>query len=216
MPPPAWVPCELCGKSFGKSSIAIHMKQCIAKREASTSFCPVCDNIVSNDEYERHVGECKIVNAELFKKKKAAEAAATKAAAAATTATGGGKGPAKAGSSASLSVTGSNSSSSGGGGSGVSVVSAAAATGAAQAEKRSKVPEHILAKMREMGEPPEARLHRRLGSPCDACGAVAATVACLGCHAVYCPPCSAGVHESNKALVDHSPVLMEVSVFSCR
>lgn len=188
--------CELCHNKFGKHSIAIHMKQCIAKREASTAFCPVCDNLVSNDEYEKHVAECKVVNAELLKKKKAEQAAQAKAAAAATPKADGGP----------LAVTGGTV---GRGGAAGAASGGTAAGAAAEEPKRSKVPEHILRKMKEMSEPPETRLLRRLGQPCDACGAVAATVACLGCHAVYCPPCSAGVHEANKALAEHSPVVRE-------
>jgi zinc-finger of a C2HC-type len=156
------VTCELCGKGFGKSSIGIHMKACVAKREKSTSFCPVCDNLVSNDDFEKHVAECKIVNADLLKKKKAAA-----------------KKP--------------------------GTVEAGAA-GAAPAA-RSKVPEHILKKMREMQLSPEQRVLNKLGSPCDACGAAVANVACIGCHAVYCEGCSAGIHEANKALSDHAPTV---------
>ena len=204
MPPPAFVLCELCHKKFGKSSIAIHMKQCIAKREASTSFCPVCDNIVSNDEFEKHVAECKVVNAELFKKKKA-EAAAAAAAAAKTAKAAPGAKPAGP-----LSVTGGAVGSGGGGGGGAGGAATGDGDASGGAPARSKVPEHILRKMKEMSEPPETRLQRRLGQPCDACGSTAANVLCLGCHAVYCVPCSAGIHEVNKALSDHAPTVREV------
>jgi hypothetical protein len=62
MPPPAAVVCELCGGKFSKHSLPIHQKACVVKRELSTSFCPVCDCLVSNDEYSAHVGECKKLN----------------------------------------------------------------------------------------------------------------------------------------------------------
>lgn len=167
MPPPVFVSCDLCGQKFGTRSIGIHMKACIAKREKSTSFCPVCDNIVSNDEYEKHVSECKVVNAEMYKKKKAAEAAAKKP----------------------------------------GTVVAGAAGGAGAAAPRSKVPEHVLRRMKEMSESPEQRVLNKLGSPCHACGTAIANVACLGCHTVYCESCSAGLHEANKALADHTPTV---------
>jgi hypothetical protein len=189
MPPPAFVVCELCHKKFGKHSLAIHMKQCIEKREASTAFCPVCDNIVSNDEYEKHVSECKVVNAEAYKKKKAAEAASKQVVKAAPKAAGG-----------PLSITGTL----------PGAKTGAPAPAPEPEAKRSKVPEHILKKMKEMSEPPEVRLLRRLGSPCDACGSAVANVACVGCHAVYCVPCSEGIHAVNKALGEHAPTVREV------
>ena len=194
MPPPAFVVCELCHKQFGKTSIGIHMKACVAKREASTTFCPVCDLLVSNDEYEKHFAECKITNADMYKKKKEAEAASRAKAVKqpATTASG------------PLAINGSNK------------PQATNTTTEPEAAKRSKVPEHILRKMKEMAEPPETRLMRRLGGHCDACGSAIAIVLCLGCHAVYCSSCSAGVHSSNKALADHSPIVKEVSdVYTC-
>jgi hypothetical protein len=167
MPPPSFITCELCHQKFGKHSIAIHMKSCVAKREASTAFCPVCDNLVSNDEYEKHVAECKTVNAEIYKKKKAAEAASKK---------------------------------------GIGKVEAAG-DGKAAAGPRSKVPEHVLRRMKEMAETPEQRVLRKVGLPCDACGTAIANVACMGCHVAYCESCSAGIHEANKALADHMPTV---------
>jgi hypothetical protein len=171
MPPPSFITCELCHQKFGKHSIAIHMKSCVAKREASTAFCPVCDNLVSNDEYEKHVAECKTVNAEMYKKKKAAEAASKKGAGKVEAAAGAGDG-----------------------------VKAAAGP-------RSKVPEHVLRRMKEMAETPEQRVLRKVGLPCDACGTAIANVACMGCHVAYCESCSAGIHEANKALADHVPTV---------
>jgi hypothetical protein len=78
MPPPATVLCEICHQKFSVRSLPLHQKSCVKKREESTSFCPVCDQLVSNDEYQKHYSECKIVNAGLLKKKKEAAAAAAK------------------------------------------------------------------------------------------------------------------------------------------
>lgn len=78
MPPPATVLCEICHQKFSVRSLPLHQKSCVKKREESTSFCPVCDQLVSNDEYQKHYGECKIINAGLLKKKKDMAAAAAK------------------------------------------------------------------------------------------------------------------------------------------
>jgi hypothetical protein len=83
---------------------------------------------------------------------------------------------------------------------------------------RSKIPQAVLDRLAAAAKgivelTPEQKLLKRLGSPCDACGATAADTSCLGCHAVYCAPCSATLHESNAALTPefgHSPVLQAV------
>ena len=62
MPPPPTVVCELCHNQFSVRSLPIHQRQCAKKREQSTSFCPVCDCLLSNEELGRHVAECKRVN----------------------------------------------------------------------------------------------------------------------------------------------------------
>ena len=79
MPPPSTVLCEICHQKFSVRSLAIHQKSCAKKREEGTVFCPVCDQLVSNDEYQKHYSECKDVNAHLLKKKKEAAAAAAAA-----------------------------------------------------------------------------------------------------------------------------------------
>lgn len=192
---------------FGKVSLPIHAKSCVAKREASTSFCEVCDQIVSNDEYSKHVEECRRVNAGMLAKKRAA---APKPAATAK-----GKGAAAAESAGGpLALTGSavGAAAAGAGAGAAAGAAAAARAAAATAATRSKIPDHVLRQMMELSEPPEIRIMRKLGQPCDACGSVAADTACLGCHAVYCAACSAGIHEVNKALSGHTPVFDPVRV----
>jgi hypothetical protein len=112
-------------------------------------------------QYEKHVQECKRVNASLLKKKQAA---------------------------------------------------AATSGGAAAAKPRSKVPESVLARMEAAagGASVADRLGKRLGSPCDACGAAAAVVVCVGCHAVYCQACSDSIHTADTGLAEHKPMRKEV------
>ncbi len=74
--PPKPVVCDMCGGKFFKSSIGIHQKQCAAKKIAQTSFCPICDLPVSNDEFSGHVEDCKAANAGKKKTKKPAGAPA--------------------------------------------------------------------------------------------------------------------------------------------
>lgn len=62
MPPPQPVICDMCNQKFFKASIGIHQKQCAAKKIAQTSFCPVCELPVTNDEFSAHVTECKEAN----------------------------------------------------------------------------------------------------------------------------------------------------------
>ena len=60
MPPPT-IHCEVCGKQFFKRSYPIHLKQCKIKHAVSTTQCPNCRLLVSNDEYSKHVQECQDV-----------------------------------------------------------------------------------------------------------------------------------------------------------
>jgi len=190
MPPPAAVVCELCGGKFSKHSLPIHQKACVVKRELSTSFCPVCDCLVSNDEYSAHVGECKKLNgAAAAEIKKANEAKKAKASKEKGKTLGGG-------------------------------AAAAEPAAAAEGEKkpqRSKIPESVLRRLEAFknGEAelsPDQKLLKELGvEPCLACGKPKAAVACVGCHAVYCKPCSDMIHEVNKALSNHTPVVKAVS-----
>ncbi|CAK9115448.1 150 kDa isoform (150 kDa dynein-associated polypeptide) (DAP-150) (DP-150) (p150-glued) [Durusdinium trenchii] len=61
MPPPQPLLCDLCGQKFFKRSLPIHRKQCEKKFAAAFSECKKCLRKVSNDEYEQHVSECKVV-----------------------------------------------------------------------------------------------------------------------------------------------------------
>ena len=63
MPPPKGVLCDLCGQKFFKHSLPIHRKQCAVKMANAYSECPKCLRRVSNDEYGKHVSECKIIRA---------------------------------------------------------------------------------------------------------------------------------------------------------
>lgn len=206
MPPPLAIICEICGGKFSKHSLVIHQKACVAKREASTSFCPVCDCLVSNDEYGSHVTECKRVNGQAAADVKKATAAAKAKAAKAD--------KAKAGAAAKpgdLSVVGNDKTAAA---EAASASAAAAAT--AKPQQRSKIPESVLKRLAgaangEKQLTPEQRLQKCLGvDPCLACGGPKAAVACMGCHAVYCKPCSDMIHECNKALSDHKPYVKEV------
>lgn len=205
MPPPQAIICEICGGKFSKHSLLIHQKQCAVKREASTSFCPVCDCLVSNDEYSSHVGECKRVQG--TEKADAKRAVATKLKKAAGKA-GKGGGAAAPPTGEGLAVVGNLK----------AVVQDAVAAAAAPAKpQRSKIPESVLKRLAaanngEKAVTPEQQLQRQLGvDPCLACGAPKAAVACVGCHAVYCKPCSDMLHEANKALSSHKPFVKEVS-----
>ena len=57
MPPPQVVICEICQGKFSKHSLAIHQKACVVKRELSTDFCPVCDRLVDNSEFDEYKEE---------------------------------------------------------------------------------------------------------------------------------------------------------------
>ena len=157
---------------------------------------------MSNDEYSAHVQKCRTVNERALREKKLAADKAKAAAAAA-----GGKAP--------LPISGK-----------------AGQKPAAAVEEpipppnpsappppgRSKIPQAVLDRLAAAARgvvelTPEQKLLKRLGCPCDACGSVASNTSCLGCHAVYCAPCSATLHDSNAALTPefgHSPVLREV------
>ena len=192
MPPPQSVVCEICGGKYSKHSLIIHQRQCVVKREASTVYCPSCSQLVSNDEYGAHVTKCRDVNERATREKKLAVAKATKAVARG--------GAAAAAGAATLAV----------------VAGAAAASAAAAAKPRSKIPEAVLrrleaARLGTLELTPEQKLIARLGSPCDACGASAACAACVGCHQVFCAPCCDGLHEDNKGIADHKPILKAVS-----
>jgi hypothetical protein len=186
MPPPAPVLCPLCNGKFTKHSVDIHLKACVKKREASTSFCPVCDQIVSNDEYGHHVEECKRVNAGAIREKKAQQAKAAKAAGGAAGAAAGG------------------------------AAEGGDKPGSASQKTRSKIPESVLRRLEAVNNnggktlTPEERLFSQLGQPCLACGQALSDTACVGCHTVYCSPCSEMIHECNKALADHKPVTKQV------
>jgi hypothetical protein len=168
---------------------------------------PCCDQIVSNDEYSSHVQKCRTVNERALREKKLAAEKAKKEAAM----TGGGGG---------------------GGGKAPLPISGKAGQKPVVVKEdpipppdpsrvppgRSKIPQAVLDRLAAAAKgivelTPEQKLLKRLGSPCDACGATAADTSCLGCHAVYCAPCSATLHESNAALTPefgHSPVLQAV------
>jgi len=83
---------------------------------------------------------------------------------------------------------------------------------------RSKIPESVIRRLAEAAAgvvelTPEQKLAKKIGSPCAACGTTAANTLCLGCHAVYCAPCCAVLHEVNKQLTvenGHSPEVREV------
>ena len=196
MPPPSTVVCELCGGKFSKHSLVIHQKQCMVKRELSTAFCPCCDQLVSNDEYSKHVTQCRVVNERTMRAKKDA---ADKAKAAV----------AKAGGTAAAMAAGGDAARA------VALVAAsasAAAAGPAAAASgpRSKIPDAVLrrleaAKNGVSEETPEQKLVKRCGGPCDACPGSRSTIVCVGCHMVYCKTCSANIHEGNDALAAHTP-----------
>jgi hypothetical protein len=179
----------------------------VEKREKSTAFCPCCDQLVSNDEYSSHVTKCKTINERAMREKKLA---AEKAKAATGGGGGGGGAPGKAGAAAAKA--------------GAAAAPAAPsklsfeATGKPPAGppppapgQRSNIPESGLRRLEAAQKgavelSPEAKLMARLGRPCDACGGAPANTACVGCHAVYCAPCCATLHEANAALGDHKPV----------
>ena len=193
MPPPSTVVCEICGGKFSKHSLLIHQKQCATKRELSTAFCPSCDQIVSNDEYSKHVTACKAVNERGLREKRLAAEKAKKAAKAGGVGAGGGGGGAGPAGAAPLAPP-------------------PAVAAAVAAPQRSKIPEAVLrrleaAKSGAVELTPEQKLHARLGKGCDACPGARAIIACLGCHMVYCKACCAAVHDGNAALADHTPVL---------
>lgn len=216
MPPPSAVICEICGGKYSKHSLAIHQKACVKKREESTDFCPVCDQLVSNDEYGKHVEECKRVNAPLLKEKKAKAAAEQKAVNNAKkgsntngTAPINGLQGNTVGSAAAINAT----------------ATAIAETqgekpGSSQQQKRSKIPESVLRRLEaaKAGGPNkkplsvEEQLATRLGESCHACGTKIACVLCVDCHTVYCNDCCEMIHEVNKALSNHKPVMKEVSI----
>ena len=154
---------------------------------------------MSNDEYSAHVQKCRTVNERALREKKLAADKAKKEAAAA-----GGKAP--------LPISGK---------AGVKPAAPEEPLPPPNAQPpagRSKIPQAVLDRLAAAARgvvelTPEQKLLKRLGSPCDACGAAASNTSCLGCHAVYCAPCSATLHESNAALTPefgHSPVLREV------
>jgi len=203
MPPPQVVICEICQGKFSKHSLAIHQKACVVKRELSTDFCPVCDRLVDNSEFGSHVAECKRVNGAAAHEQKLLK---EKAAAAAKKA--GGKPPKggqTTGNATDLSMT-----------NGLNGAGNPAAT-APEKKTRSKIPESVLRRL-EMakmtgasGKPltPEEILLKDLGQACLSCGSSMADTACLGCHAVYCNPCSVMLHDSNKSLSPengHKPI----------
>ena len=206
MPPPQVVICEICQGKFSKHSLAIHQKACVVKRELSTDFCPVCDRLVDNSEFGSHVAECKRVNGAAAHEQKLIK---EKAAAAAKKA--GGK-PPKGGQTtgtaapADLSMT-----------NGLNGAGNPSAAAAPEKKTRSKIPESVLRRL-EMakmtgasGKPltPEEILLKDLGQACLSCGSSMADTACLGCHAVYCNPCSVMLHDSNKSLSPengHKPI----------
>lgn len=182
MPPPSVAICEICGGKFSKHSLAIHQKACVKKREESTSFCPVCDQLVTNDEYSHHVEECKRVNAHVLREKKIAAAKAAKA----KGANGGADGDAA----------------------GDKPSSASQKSRSKIPESVLRRLEAAKAGSKELS--PEEQLFARLGEPCHACGGAMATTACVGCHTVYCAPCCDMIHEVNRALSDHKPINKEV------
>ena len=163
---------------------------------------PCCDQIVSNDEYSSHVTKCRTINERALREKKLAAEKAAKAAAPG----GGGGGGGKAG--------------------GVPLPGGRKEKPAVPepipppkaVPPRSKIPESVLRRLEAAAKgvvelTPEQKLTKRIGSPCDACGTTAADTLCLGCHAVYCAPCSGMLHEANKQLTvenGHSPVFKEV------
>ena len=185
MPPPTTVLCEICHQKFSVRSLAIHQKSCVKKREEGTCYCPVCDQLVSNDEYSRHYDECKTVNAHLLKKKKEAAAAAAAAKKQAGKAGAGDPGAA----------------------------AAAPAPAGPRSKIPESVLRRLEAHASgAVADTPEQALLKRLGGPCHACGVAKAAAACVGCHTVYCKPCCDMIHEVNAALADHKPMLKEVGL----
>lgn len=185
---PVTIVCEICGGKFSRHSLLIHQKQCVKKRELSTSFCPVCDCIVSNDEYSSHVTECKRVNERAIREKKLQQQKNKKSAYETSQ-----KGAlAKPGSA------------------GVKKEEPAPAQG------RSKIPEAVLRRLQahasgEKELTPKQKLEKRFGDPCDACGGKKAAAGCLGCNAVYCRGCCSMIHEANKGISSHVPFFAESS-----
>jgi len=212
MPPPIAVICEICGGKFSRHSLAIHQKACVVKREQSTDFCPVCDQLVSNDEYGKHVEECKRVNAPLLKEKKAKAAAEQKA----NNNTKKGTNP----------INGLQGNTVGSQNAKDATAAAIAETqsekpSSSQQQKRSKVPESVLRRLEAAkngtgNKKPltvEEQLALRIGNEqCLACGQKVACVICVDCHTVYCNDCCEMIHEVNKALSNHKPILKEVSI----
>ncbi|GBG25854.1 Zinc finger C2HC domain-containing protein 1C [Hondaea fermentalgiana] len=70
MPPPQAILCDLCGQKFFKRSLPIHRKQCEKKYAAAFTECKKCLRKVSNDEYEKHASECKVVRTQRVAKPK--------------------------------------------------------------------------------------------------------------------------------------------------
>jgi hypothetical protein len=197
MPPPSTVVCELCGGKFSKHSLVIHQKQCVVKRELSTAFCPCCDQLVSNDEYSKHVTKCREVNERSMRAKKEAAEKARLAVA-------------KAGGTAAAVAAGGDAARA----AAILALPAAAAPGGAGAgagaPPRSKIPESVLrrleaAKNGVAEQTPEQKLVARCGGPCDACPSAKSTIVCVGCHMVYCVTCSGNIHDGNDALAAHRP-----------
>lgn len=55
---PNEVDCDLCGRPFFKTSIAIHRKQCLEKQPFIPTACPYCDAEVMTKDLEAHVKRC--------------------------------------------------------------------------------------------------------------------------------------------------------------
>eukprot|EP00037_Helgoeca_nana_P010555 m.93113 g.93113 ORF g.93113 m.93113 type:complete len:430 (-) comp20274_c0_seq3:1354-2643(-) len=55
---PNEVDCDLCGRPFFKTSIAIHRKQCLEKQPFIQTACPHCDCEVMQKDLERHIKFC--------------------------------------------------------------------------------------------------------------------------------------------------------------
>jgi len=73
MPAPQALLCDLCGQKFFKRSLPIHRKQCEKKVAAAFTECKKCLRKVSNDEYEKHASECKVVRTKHAPKPKVAK-----------------------------------------------------------------------------------------------------------------------------------------------
>lgn len=81
MPPPQAILCDLCGQKFFKRSLPIHRKQCEKKYQAAFTECKKCLRKVSNDEYEKHFSECKVVRTQRVAKPRVQKERAIKPAA---------------------------------------------------------------------------------------------------------------------------------------